>query len=237
MGFFSTMFGGGSPNVPQGPSKDQTSGAMGGLGATGTSGLNFMNSYGQQGQQGLNSGLNHLSPVTNWFQSIMSGNKAATMNQMQPQIQQINQGQNQALQTANSLAPRGGGRSATLFDAPFNAQKQIAEQYAGARAGAPAGLQSAATAEGALGSAAGGLGSAYGGVGAQANNGLLNYGLNQQQQAYTQAQSNGGLFGKLISPLLNAIPGFGPAIGAGVKALGSKIGIGGQKSGDYTYTS
>lgn len=221
MSFFDTLFGGTGGSVPAGPSKDQTAGATSGLSSAGSTAGDFLKNYGTTGAGGLNSGLNNLSPVANWFQTIMNGNKQATLNQLQPQIQQIQQGQNTALQTANTLAPRGGGRSATLFDQPFEAQKQIAGQYAGARAGAPGGLQAAGTAQGALGSAAAGAGSQFGNVANTSNNNLLNYGLNQQQQANQQATSAGGLFGKLIGPLLNFIPGVGPLLSAGIGAAGS----------------
>ncbi len=221
MGFFSSLFGGSGPAVPPGISNTQANTATSTLGDTGTAGANFMNAYGKTGATALNSGLNHIAPVANWFQTILNGNKAATLNQMQPQIQQVQGGQRTALNTANTLNPRGGGRSSTLFDLPFEAQKEIAGQYAGARAGAPAGLQGAATTEGALGASAGELGSTYGQVGTQANNNLLNYGLEQQKQAQVQAVQQGGLFGKLIGPLLSLIPGVGPPISAGVGGLGS----------------
>lgn len=224
MSFITSLFGGGGGNVPAGTSGAQTTAATGGLGETGTNGANFMKSYGDTGAAGLNSGLNNLNPVANWFQTIINGNKQATLNQMQPQIQQTEGGLNTALQTNTSLAPRGGGRSGTLFDLPFEAQKQIAGSYDAARAGAPAGLQSAATAQGALGSSAAGAGAQFGQVGTGANNNLLNYGLNQQQQSYTQAQQNGGLFGKLIGPLLSAaLPGVGGLISSGIGAIGKSF--------------
>ncbi len=237
MSFFNTLFGGGNggSSVPPGPSSTQVTGATGGLGTTGTDAGNFMKSYGTAGATGLNAGLNNLTPVANWFQTIMNGNKQAVLNQMQPQIAQTEGGLNTALNTASTLNPRGGGRSATLFNAPFDAQKQIAGSYDAARAAAPAGLQSAATAQGALGSSAAGAGAQFGNVGTQANNSLLNYGLNRQQQNYTQAQSNGGLFGKLISPLLSMIPGVGPALSAGVGLLGGLLkGNGGGGNSNQT---
>lgn len=221
MSFLTSLFGGGGGSVPPGPSSAQTNTATSTLGSTGTSAANFMNSYGQTGSQGLNSGLNNLTPVANWFQTIMNGNKQATLNQMQPQIAQTEGGLNTALQTGSTLAPRGGGRSSTLFDLPFEAQKDIASQYAAARAGAPAGLQSAATAQGALGASAAGAGAQFGQIGNQANNNLLNYGLSQQQQSYTQAQQNGGLWGKLLGPVLSAaIPGIGGLISGAIGGIG-----------------
>jgi hypothetical protein len=226
MSFMTSLFGGGSGSVPPGPTTAQTTGATAGLSGTGTAGADFMKNYGTTGEAGLNSGLNHLNPVTNWFQTIMNGNKAATLNQLQPQIQQVQGGLKTALNTENSLAPRGGGRGAALFDLPFEGQKQIAGEYAGARAAAPAGLQSAATAEGALGASAGGLGSQYGQVSSTANNNLLNYGLNQQQQKNQQQASAGGLFGKLIGGALSFIPGIGPLASGAWNAI-----TGGKKAG------
>lgn len=222
MSFITSLFGGGNggSSVPPGISSSQANTATSTLGGTGTAGANYMKAYGDTGATGLNTGLNNLAPVANWFQTIMNGNKQATLNQMQPQIQQVQGGLNTALSTANTLNPRGGGRGGELFALPFEAQKQIAGGYDAARAAAPAGLQGAATAQGALGASAGGLGSSYGNVSTSANNNLLNYGLNQQEQSYKQAQQNGGLFGKLIAPLLNFIPGVGPLLSAGTSALG-----------------
>lgn len=178
MSFITQLFGGATPpNL--GAANANT--AITGQQNTAANANNFMSSYGTTGQQGLNSGLNNLAPVANWFQTIMNGNKQATLNQMQPQIQQTQGGLNTALQTSSTLAPRGGGRSSTLFDLPFAAQQQTAQQYAVARAGAPAGLQSAATAQGALGASAGGIGDQYGNTSTTANNNLLNYGLTQAQ--------------------------------------------------------
>lgn len=215
MGFFSSLFGGGTP---AGPSGSQVNSATSNLSGAGTSGSNFMNAYGTTGATGLNSGLNNLTPVANWFQTIMGGNKAATLNQLQPQIQQTEGGLNTGLQTASTLAPRGGGRSSTLFDLPIEAQKDIASQYAAARAGAPAGLQSAATAQGALGASAGGLGAQFGQAGTSANNNLLNYGLQQNQQA-SQA---GGMFGSLLGGLINlAAPSVGSLITGALGKIGS----------------
>lgn len=227
MSFLNAIFGGGGGgggSVPPGVSKGQANDAIGGLSRTGGTAANFMRGYGETGAQGLNTGLAHLTPVSNWFQTIMNGNKQATLQQLQPQIQQVREGLATGLKTANTLTPRGGGRGEALFEMPFEGTKQIAQQYGQARAAAPAGLQSAATAEGALGSAAAGAGAEFGGVGAQANNALLNYGLNQQQQAYRQAQQSGAGFARLISPFLKFIPGVGPIL---EKAVGGFGGSGG----------
>lgn len=200
MSFVTDLFGGA---LPPALGTNNANNAISGLGTTAATGNNLMSSYGNTGTQGLNAGLNNLAPVANWFQTIMNGNKQATLNQMQPQIQQTQGGLNTALQTSSTLAPRGGGRSSTLFDLPFAAQQSIANQYSAARAGAPAGLQSAATAQGALGASAGGIGSSYGQVATGANNNLLNYGLGQGQaynkQAGQTGQGLGSLFGGLAS--------------------------------------
>lgn len=229
MSFLTSLFGGSNNAVPPGVSSGQANTATSTLGGTGTTGADLMKGYGATGTAGLNTGLNNLAPVSNWFQTIMNGNKQATLNQMQPQIQQTQGGLNTALQTASTLNPRGGGRSGTLFDLPFEAQKQIAGSYDAARAAAPAGAQGAATAEGALGSAAAGAGAQFGQVSNGANNDLLNYGLNQQNQSYKQSQQNGAGFAKLVAPFLGMIPGIGPIIQQAVNGYGS-TGAGGGKT-------
>lgn len=200
MSFLTSVAGGA---LPPALGANNANTAISGLGSTAGTGNNFMGSYGATGQQGLNAGLNNLTPVSNWFQTIMNGNKAATLNQFQPQIQQVQQGQQQATDTANNLEARGGGRGSQLFAQPFAAQKDIASQYASARAGAPAGLQSAATAQGALGASAGGIGSQYGDVSSKANNNLLSYGVDQGKAFNKQADYLGSGFGKLISGIFH----------------------------------
>jgi hypothetical protein len=208
MGFFSSLLGG---SLPPNISSQTANQAISGLSNTGTQATNYMNAYGQSGQQNIaggagaiNSGLQNLTPTANWFQTIMGGNKQATLNQLQPQIQQDQQGLNTGLQTASTLSPRGGGRSSTLFDLPFAAQQQVAQQYGSARAAAPAGLQSAATAQGALGSSLGQLGTSTAGVGAQygslantANNNILNYGVQNGIARNQNASATGSGFGQL----------------------------------------
>lgn len=198
MGFLTDFFGGATP---PGVSKQRVNDTIVSLQDTGNQANNYMKSYGDLGLNGLNTGLQNLTPVANWFQTIMNGNRSAVLNQLQPQIQQIQGGMNTGLQTANNLTPRGGGRGSELFQLPFEAQKDIASQYAAARAGAPAGLQSAATAEGALGASAGGLSPEFGNLRLGANTNLLNYALKQGSDYNAQAGATGAGFAKLVASL------------------------------------
>lgn len=92
------------------------------------------------GEQGaipaLGQGLTNIQSGANFFQTLLGGNKANTAAALQPDINRIKEATQGALQGASTLMPRGGGRYATLFDQPFQTQKQIGNLFSGMRTAA-----------------------------------------------------------------------------------------------------
>lgn len=100
----------------------------------------------------VNAAGSNLGAGANFFKTLLGGNQAETAAMLQPDINRINQGNQQTLQAVSTLTPRGGGRSASLFALPFQGQQQIQSLFNGARAGAAQALPQIGSAQGALGS-------------------------------------------------------------------------------------
>lgn len=81
----------------------------------------------------LNLGSQNTQSGANFFRSMLSGNAADTAAVLQPDINRVNAANQQTLQAANNLAPRGAGRSSTLFSLPFQGNQQIQSLFNGAR--------------------------------------------------------------------------------------------------------
>lgn len=88
----------------------------------------------------LGTGLSNMQSGANFFQTLLSGNRANTQQLLQPDINRIRESTQGALQGASTLMPRGGGRFATLFQQPFQAQAQIGNLFSNMRSGAAQGL-------------------------------------------------------------------------------------------------
>lgn len=88
----------------------------------------------------LGAGVNNLQSSANFFQTLLNGNQANTMAAIQPDINRIRESTQGSLQGASTLMPRGGGRFATLFQQPFQVQKQTGDLFSGLRSGAAGGL-------------------------------------------------------------------------------------------------
>lgn len=88
----------------------------------------------------LGQGVSNLQSGANFFNTLLQGNRANTMNLLQPDINRIREATQGSLQAANTLMPRGGGRFTTLFNQPFAAQQQIGNLFSGLRSGAASGL-------------------------------------------------------------------------------------------------
>lgn len=105
---------------------DQTNAGMnqlqGNAGTTGTAGGQLLNLGGGNTQAGAN-----------FFQTLLGGNQANTATALQPDVNRVNQANQQTLQAVNTLQPRGGGRSSTLFSLPFQGNQQIQALFNGAR--------------------------------------------------------------------------------------------------------
>lgn len=180
------------------------------------------------GQGLLNLGTSNTNAGANFFKTILGGDQAATSSLLQPNIDQIRGGQQQALQAASTLMPRGGGRSGALFNLPLQANSQIQSLFNGARSGAASALPQIGAGQTSVGSGLFGLGNQALGMGAgalgtvgQLGGNLAQIGQTQQQLDQARASALGsGLFGLATLPL----GGFG---GTALGALGGLFGGGG----------
>jgi hypothetical protein len=105
----------------------------------------------QGGQQNTQAGQANTQAGGNFFNTLLNGNRANTTAMLSPNIQQIQGAQQGALQGASTLMPRGGGRSGTLFQLPFQGNQQIQSLFSGARSGAGSMLANLGLGQGGLG--------------------------------------------------------------------------------------
>lgn len=90
-----------------------------------------------QGNTLFGMGLPQLNSGTGFYQTLLNGNRANTTAALMPNIQQVREGTADALQTANNLMPRGGGRSGALFDLLTRPSGAITGLFNQARVAAP----------------------------------------------------------------------------------------------------
>jgi len=153
----------------------------------------------------LGQGTTNLQTGANFFQTLLGGNKANTEALLQPDINRIRESTQGALQGVSTLMPRGGGRSATLFQQPFAAQSQIGNLFSGLRSGAAGGLAQ--------------IGGQQAQIGQTSAQNLFQNSMQQRQYHDQQmAKLAQGIFGLATLPfgggsatggLLGAIPGIG----------------------------
>lgn len=115
----------------------------------------------------IGQGVSNLQTGANFFNTIMSGNRAATTALLQPDINRIREAQQGTLQGASTLMPRGGGRFATLFSTPFATNRAVTDLFSGLRSGAAGQL--------------GNIGGMQTGLGTQAASNLFNQSLQQRE--------------------------------------------------------
>jgi hypothetical protein len=173
------------------------------------------------GANQFGAGANTAQPAINWLNTILNGNQANTTSALQPNIDQIRQGTSATMNAANTLMPRGGGRSGTLFNQSFAPQSQIQSLFSGARNSAAQALpgigfqqQQLGLGQQGVGTNLFGIGNQALGVGNQANTSVGQMGLQAQQMSNQLASGLGsGLFSLLTAPLggslLGKIPGLG----------------------------
>ncbi len=175
---------------------------------SGTSAIN-------QGQSILGQGVNTVTPATNFFNTILNGNRQNTTAMLQPDINRVREAQQANLQAASTLMPRGGGRSGTLFSLPFQANSQIQSLYNPLRSQAATGLAGIGGQLAQLGLGEGGLGANLFGIGNQAlgtaagaSGNLAGLGLQQKQMSNSLAAGlGGGLFNLATMPLGGSLLG------------------------------
>ena len=181
------------------------------------------------GQGILNSGAGTTQAGTNFFNTLLNGNQANTTALLQPNIQQIRNSDQNAIQAASTLMPRGGGRSSTLFQQPFMNNQQIGGLYNTARSGAAGQLAQIGQGQQQIGLGQQGIGANLFSTANQplqtvgsANAALGGLGQNQQQITNSLWSNLGaGLFGLATLPLT----GGGSLLGT---ALGKLTGLGGS---------
>jgi hypothetical protein len=205
MSFIGTLFGSGRTNDQKQANNLLNYNAQTASRNSGTAlntGLNYLNQF-----------SNNLQGPTNYFQSLLSGNQAQSTAALAPNINQIQGQQNQALQSASNLSPRGGGRSSTLFNLPFQAASQISGLYNSLRPQAAQGLESIAGMEGNMGSNLVDIANRFLQSGTQAS-GL--YGSQAGQQSLQQQQNAQRIMNLLTTAMSKIkLPGFGGGGGLG----------------------
>jgi hypothetical protein len=163
------------------------------------------------GQRQLQQGSTNTGQAGNYFNTLLNGNRANTTAMLQPDINRIQGAQQGTLQSASTLMPRGGGRSGTLFQLPFQGNSQIQSLFGGARSGAAGQLGQLGLGQGGLGAnlfgaATGGLNSAN-----SANADMVRAALAMKQRSDSLA---GGLGGGLFSLLTTPTKAFSEGVGS-----------------------
>ena len=169
-----------------------------------------------QGQQLTGKGMNLLDRAQgaaggaqSYFQQLLSGSPAATTSALAPDISRIRDTSQQALQSTSTLAPRGGGRSGTLFNLPFQQQAQTSGLYNMVRPMAARGLLDVGGLFGNLGLGTAGVGLGAAGVGTNLLNagnyaaGTMFGGANNLAMQGAQAGAAGG---QGIFDILRSLP-------------------------------
>ena len=154
---------------------------LGGLSQQATNQL-FPAAFGAGGKE-LSAGGNAASSGTNFFNTILQGNRQNTGMMLQPDINRIQGGNQAALQAMSTMMPRGGGRSGMLFNLPFQANQQIQGLYGGARAGAAGSLADIGLQRLGMGGNLFNVGNNALGTAAGASRDIADMGMRQKQQS------------------------------------------------------
>lgn len=157
-------------------------------------------STGQRGMSFLDDAGQTLAGPRNYYQNILAGNQSEPTAALAPDIARIRGAQTQSLQTAANLAPRGGGRSAALFDLPLQANAQVQGLYNQARPQAAAGLLDLGRLYGGMGTSALGSSSQF----SYAATGGANSLLNSEAERRAREQSAAGSFGNYLYDLIKS---------------------------------
>lgn len=139
-----------------------------------------------------------IDPALKYYTGLMSGNRSDLVSALAPEIEGINRGYANTLQTQRELSPRGGATTAFAAELPFRRQSEIQALVAGGRRDAAAQLPNLASTAANIGSGAAGysLNAAIG-----ANTGIQNM-YNNQQYANTQQAS---AYAQLAQTLLSQV--------------------------------
>lgn len=179
-----------------GPSNTTKTGMNDTSGAFNTAVNQQLPMFNQLGSGALGTGGANVTSGTNFLNTLLNGNQANTAAALQPGINEIRSGVNNALTGVNTLAPRGGGRSSANYALSFAPQSQIQTLFNNARTGAASALPQIGLAQQGIGSGLLGMGNQALQTGTGAANNLTQAGLQQQQISNSLA---GGLGGGLAS--------------------------------------
>lgn len=161
-----------------------------------------------QGQNMLNLGGGNTTAGTSFFNTLLNGNRQQATAALQPDIDRIREAQQGTLQAVSTLMPRGGGRSGTLFQLPFQGNSQIQSLFNSIRPAAANTLTQAGLAQSGQGANLFGIGNQglnVGnqaiGEGIQANAQGLDWAQQQAERANKMwAGLGSGLFGLATMP-------------------------------------
>lgn len=92
---------------------------------------------------------NALDPVSEWFRSILSGDRTALMSVLGPEVGGINRSYDAVSKAISQFSPRGGGRNQTMANVDFSKAHDIGDLFSKARPAAAAGLEGVASIYGA----------------------------------------------------------------------------------------
>jgi hypothetical protein len=220
MSFKSTLGGTtGTTNVGMNALNQSNTGLFQNAGLLQPQGSNLLN----LGVPNSTAGAQDIGAGANYFKNLLGGNQAETGTLLAPDINRIQGAQQQALQAASTLMPRGSGRSGSLFQLPFSGTQQVQSLYNSGRSGAAAALPQVGSALGSLGLGQGGLGGNLFGIADAALGTAGQQGAQLAHIGQTQQAMQNAITGSIIKSLLGAVSGglFGGGGGGGSAPFGT----------------
>ncbi len=165
----------------------------------------------------LATGAGNVASGSNWFNTILNGNQANTASLLAPSLNADRAQTQSALQSASTLMPRGGGRSATLFNLNMQPTTSIQDMFNNARTTAAQALPQ-------IGLQQQGIGTNLFGLGNQA----LNTASGSNQALSQSLWNTQNRLDSLVSGLMKGILGlatlpFGGGTTAGAGELGGSF--------------
>lgn len=171
----------------------------------------------QSGIQGTANAAKTVNPAVDYWTKLLSGDHSKVAEALAPEIQAIQSQDAQALQQSTTMAGRGGGRTQTLQQQPFNTAGKVENLVSSVRPTAANALPGIAGLQGQLAGQVGQLGAGQSQLGA----GFLQLGAGTQLgvrgQDVSEDNSNKSFVGNLLSPFVNQAAGLAGA--GGSKAL------------------
>lgn len=129
----------------------------------------------------LNVGQSQTGQAGGYWSNLLNGNRAETGQLLAPDIQRMRQQQQQNLQAVSTLSPRGGGRAGALFGLQTALPEQINSMFSQIRPQAAGQLGQLGLGQTGAGTNLFNSGNSALNTGSQTNQGLAQYGLQQQQ--------------------------------------------------------